>query len=62
MTKYELFTLFLPQITEIAEGCCKMDRLDYEDWKRRVMEHTHEKARLFMRDIISIVDRVVLGK
>lgn len=62
MTEYDLFVKCIPMITEMVFRCRRLDRADYEGWKRETMEHCPDEVKEFMGKVMLTIDSFVLEK
>lgn len=61
MTERDLYISLIPMIAEMAAECRRMDRGDYEDWKREAMEGAPDAAKAFMGKVLAVIDGFVPG-
>lgn len=56
MTEMELFEQNIPMIAEMVVEARKMDRCDYEDWKREMLGAAADSAKPFISKLIQVID------
>ena len=60
MTEYDLLVSCIPTIAEIVDRCRRLDKMDYENWKQKTMEHAPETVKGFMSKALIVIDSGVL--
>lgn len=61
MTEYDLYISCVPMIAEMVTRCRRLERRQYEDWKRETMESAPETVKGFIRKVLIAIDSYVLG-
>ena len=60
MTERDLYVSSIPQIAEIAVESRRMDRKEYENWKRETLDSVPESAKAFIQKVFFVIDSLVL--
>lgn len=59
MSEYDVFVASIPMIAEMVVRCRRMDKQDYEEWKREVIESADDVVREFVRKVLICIDMFV---
>lgn len=62
MSEYDVFVASIPMIAEMVVRCRRMDKQDYEEWKREVIESADDVVREFVRKVLICIDIYVAKK
>lgn len=52
MSEYDVFTACLPMIAEMTIRCRRMDKQEFDEWKRKVMESADNVVKEFVEKVL----------
>ncbi len=59
MSERDVYIQCIPMIAEMIVLLREMSQREYEDWKQETMQATADKAKDFMRKVLSCIDKVM---